>query len=123
MFTNSLQFNSLLKCSNDCCCNCLPVSNSSLLCLGLQKAWGASTLLMLISVHFEMDLIICCNFCLCLGFIYLLMEIGGSFTLGRLVDFISAHFCLNGALYFPLKNSFCQKDFFFTLIFVHLLLT
>ena len=33
----------------------------------------------------------------------------GCFTFGRLFDFISAHFWLNGALYFSLKNLFCGK--------------
>ena len=38
-----------------------------------------------------------------LSSIYLLV-ICGSFTLGKLFDFISAHFWLNGALYFSFEN-------------------
>ena len=46
-----------------------------------------------------------------LSLIYLLIVICGSFTLGRLFDFISTYFWLNGALYFSLKNLFCEKAF------------
>ena len=35
-----------------------------------------------------------------------------SFTLGGLFDFIFAHSWLNRALYFSLKNLFCEKVFF-----------
>ena len=40
------------------------------------------------------------------------MLICGSFMLGRLFDFIFAHFLFNGVLYFSLKNLFCGKSFF-----------
>jgi hypothetical protein len=39
------------------------------------------------------------------------MLICGSFTLGRLFDFIFAHFLFNGVLYFSLKNLICRKFF------------
>ena len=45
------------------------------------------------------------------SFIYLLILICGSFTLGRLFDFISAHFLLIIALCFSLKNLFVEKFF------------
>ena len=35
-----------------------------------------------------------------LGLIYLLMVICGSFKLGKVFEFISVHFRINGALYF-----------------------
>jgi len=46
-----------------------------------------------------------------MGFIYLLMVICGSFTLGRLFDVDSAYFWPSGGLYFSLKNLFCGKSF------------
>jgi len=45
------------------------------------------------------------------GFIYLLMLICGSFTLGRLFDSILAHLWFNQVLYFSLKNLFSRKVF------------
>jgi len=39
------------------------------------------------------------------------MVVFGSFTLGRLFEFIFAHFWLNGALNFSLKSWFCGKSF------------
>jgi len=51
-------------------------------------------------------------FLVVLSFIYLLILICGNFTIGKLFDFISAHFCLNGSLYFSLKNLMCGKSFF-----------
>jgi hypothetical protein len=44
----------------------------------------------------------------------------GSLTLGRLFDFISAHFWLNGALYFSLKNLFCGKNLLISVRFFFL---
>ena len=41
------------------------------------------------------------------GLIYLLMLFFGSFTLGRLFDFISVYHGFNGALYFVFENLFC----------------
>jgi len=35
----------------------------------------------------------------------------GSFTFDRILDFIFAHFWVNGVLYFSLKNLLCQKGF------------
>ena len=40
------------------------------------------------------------------------MLICGSSTLGRLFDFISAHFWFNRALYFSLKNLFFGQSWF-----------
>jgi hypothetical protein len=57
-----------------------------------------------------------------LSFIYLLIVICGSVTLGWLLYFISVHFWLNGVLYFSLKSLFCGKSFF-RWISVHFLLT
>ena len=66
---------------------------------------------MLNSAHFEFDSVIHCNFCSFLGFIYLLMLICGSFTLGRLFYFSWVLFLFNGVLFFSLKNSFCGYRF------------
>jgi len=39
------------------------------------------------------------------------MVIYGNIMLGRLFDFISAHFWLNGAFHFAFKNLFVEKVF------------
>ena len=51
-----------------------------------------------------------------LSFTYLLIVSFGSFTLRRLLDFISVHFLVIGALYFSVKNSI-GANFFFKLIY------
>jgi hypothetical protein len=68
-----------------------------------------SALLILVSAYFEFNMIIYFNFYFVLGFIYLLMVICGSFELEKLFDFISAHYWVNVALYFSLKNLFCES--------------
>ena len=59
-----------------------------------------SALLILVSARFDFDLVIYCSFLLVLGYLYLMMVIRGSFTLEKLVDFISAHLWLNVILYY-----------------------
>ena len=57
-------------------------------------------------------IVIFCTFVVSdLSFICLLIVVCGSFALGRLFDFISAHFWPNGDLYFSFKNWFCGKSF------------
>ena len=55
-----------------------------------------------------------------MGFNYLLMGICGSFTLGRLLDFISAHFWFNGALLFSeeLLSRVFKNSVFINIVFL-----
>jgi hypothetical protein len=59
----------------------------------------ASYVLILVAARFQFDSVIYCNFC-CFFSIDLFIVISGSFKLRKLVDLVSAHFCLNIAFYF-----------------------
>ena len=71
------------------------------LCSSFQKALSVSVLLLMIYARFEFDSIIIFLLLFFLCLIYLLMVFLGSFTRGRLFDFISAHLSLIKLFTFP----------------------